>query len=186
MKHYKYIFIVFSILFITSCENKSVIKSEMDKFLNTTVELKLDSMVYAKTLINENESIQSYKMSDYSYVVYVDSLSCSYCAINHLADYTDLSFDRFINENNISILFILSPTYDNIHKVIDKLRKNNIMNDCVFIDTTAVFARSNHNLPKNTRLHTFFIDKSGKVLLIGSPLHNDKIMSLSLNVMSKN
>lgn len=66
---------------------------------------------------------------------------------------------------------------------MNKLCKNTLMNDQIYIDTMSVFARTNPNIPRNSILHTFLINEQGKVLLIGSPLHNNKIMNLSLEII---
>ena len=181
MKHCSILF--FLVLLLVACDDNSLIKSEMDRFLNTKVELNLDSMAYASELNTIQDSVVHYKMKDYAYIVYFDSLSCSDCAINHLSDWTDLTLTKHLNDNDISLLFIISPPKKKIKKIIDKLCKNTLMNDQIYVDTMSVFARTNPNIPSNSILHTFLINEQGKVLLIGSPLHNNKIMDLSLEII---
>ena len=64
------------------------------------------------------DSTFHYKMKDYAYIVYVDSLSCSDCAINHLSDWTDLTLTQYLNDNDLSLLFIISPPKNKIKKIM--------------------------------------------------------------------
>ena len=42
-------------------------------------------------------------------------------------------------------------------------------------DTTGVFRRTNPQLPSNPMLHTFLLDENNEVLVVGTPLVNEKI-----------
>jgi hypothetical protein len=47
----------------------------------------------------------------------------------------------------------------------------------VIYDSTGVFIKQN-NLPEEQRYHTFLLDKNKKILLVGSPIGNDKLWDM--------
>ena len=41
----------------------------------------------------------------------------------------------------------------------------------------------NENIPTDTRLHSFLLDKDSKIILVGNPLRNEKLWDLYKNVI---
>ena len=48
----------------------------------------------------------------------------------------------------------------------------------IYLDTAYVFKKHNPTIPKDTKYHSFLLDKEGKVLFVGSPIDNKKIKNV--------
>jgi hypothetical protein len=44
--------------------------------------------------------------------------------------------------------------------------------------TTPAFPRANPHIPTDERLHTFLLDRDGKVVLVGDPANNSELWEL--------
>lgn len=156
------------VMFCISCSNKPMEK-EIERFMGTKVELRLDSMV---CMSRGN----LYRNTCYHYVSYVDSFSCSDCAINHFSDW--VSFEKQASDLNVECLFVVAPKRNEINHVMEKLRDDTLLVRNVYVDTLAIFEKVNPSLPQNKLLHTFLLDNDNHVVLVGSPINNDNIEKL--------
>ena len=52
------------------------------------------------------------------------------------------------------------------------------MHTPVFIDTLSFFRRHNPQIPKDRMFHTFLLDESDSVVLVGNPMQNNQIDNL--------
>lgn len=152
-----------------SCK-QNTIKREINDFVNTKVSLMLDSMIN----VRHNNVLTD--MNKYAYITYVDSFSCSHCALNHFSDWAIL--ETKINKSKLIYFFIVSPKIKERTKIIELVKKDTIFNDRIYIDTAGFFERNNPYLPKNKLLHTFLIDNENNVLLTGDPIRNKKIEAI--------
>ena len=48
----------------------------------------------------------------------------------------------------------------------------------IYVDTAFAFKKNNKDLPKENKYHSFLLNTEGKVILIGSPIANKKIMDI--------
>lgn len=174
---YNIIGFVLFFLFIISCKQSSF-KEEMDVFNNSQIKLMLDSMIYTQ----QNKMVSSIE-SGYTYIVYVDSVSCSDCALNHFKDWTE--FESLFDREKFSYLFIVNPKQSEMTNVIEKVKSDTLFNDRIYIDTAGVFERNNYLLPQNKLLHTFMINKNNTVVLIGNPINNPKIKKLFYKIINQ-
>jgi hypothetical protein len=55
----------------------------------------------------------------------------------------------------------------------------------VFYDPDGSFERLNPHLPANEQFHTFLLNEDNKVILVGNPVHNEKLKNLYLAVLNK-
>ena len=170
---------VLSSLLLLSCK-QSILKEELGTFHGAHIELMLDSM---QTGFPKND-MTSIKQSQYIYVSYIDSITCTSCALSHLSDWHALTEN--ISQSSFTNIFIIAPSKNEKEKVIENISKNLIDGNRIYIDTSMVFERHNPNLPKTQLAHTFLIDKDRKVILIGDPLKNIRVEEIFNNIIRNN
>ena len=109
------------------------------------------------------------------------SFSCSGCELNHFSDWAALG--NYVDINDVTYLFIVSPKKKELTYIIEKVRRDTLFNDRIYIDAVGLFERSNSRLPRNKLLHTFLIDGKGQVVLVGSPINNSKMRKMLLELL---
>ena len=166
---------------VFSCGSRSRIDKEIRDFHHVRVTLPLDSMINLSTKGN----ISSYEQAKNIYVVYVDSTSCSDCAINHLSDWSQLDIISNGDNSLLKYLFIIAPPRGQYTHVAEQVAKDTSFNEFVFIDTANVFERSNPALPTNKLLHTFLLNSQRQVEIIGSPLTNVRIKEMLMKLLEQ-
>lgn len=154
-----------------SCNNSNGIEQELKAWYNSVVHIPVDSMAYLS--IKPYDSI--YSQTDYVYIMYVDSTSCTDCAIKHLSDWSMLDASGMCDNGRLKYLFIIAPKHNQYNHIFEMVREDSCFNNFIFIDTLNVFEQANPNLPKNKLLHTFMINKAGRVMLVGNPITNSQI-----------
>ena len=118
----------------------------------------------------------------YKMVVYTDSTECSSCAIGHLYVWEPILDSLMTFPEYNETVFIFAPSKTDCSKVEKELRYSDFKYP-VYLDTCNVFAELN-NIPINRLMHTFLIDKEGRVVLVGNPLSNSKIQELLFKVLN--
>lgn len=167
----KYSFLFFLIILLVSCK-KSQINRKVSLLYDSHIELMLDSMAHVPST---NEMI-SIAQSQYIYVTYVDSMSCSDCTLKHMSDWSVIT--EGVDSTVLEYIFIIFPKKNDREKVIEKMNRNMIDRKRVYIDTLGVFEKYNSQLPKDNILHSFLLDKNHNIILIGDPLKNSQIEKL--------
>jgi hypothetical protein len=110
-------------------------------------------------------------------IVYVDSVECSSCKVGNLPQYSDIvNFCEQLN-GKCEPVFIFSPREQDVEKLRYRIDISEIDYNIV-IDSTRSFPKANPHIPADNRLHTFLLDKNGKVVLVGDPSHNPELWEL--------
>lgn len=117
--------------------------------------------------------------------MYVDSTSCSDCAISHLSDWAQLDIINNYRELMFKYVFIVAPKREQYMHISKIIEKDTVFNESIFIDTIGVFERYNTNLPKNKLLHSFLINKQRNVELIGNPITNIRIKDMLIKILDE-
>ena len=110
-----------------------------------------------------------------SLVVWIDSLGCTSCALQHLdpwyevIDYASRMSERF------RVIFLLSPKRQDRHRID---RSTILFKYPMYIDRECRFEALNPAVPKADRLHVFLLDSANRVVLVGSPIGNRKLWEL--------
>jgi len=130
------------------------------------------------------KGVSAHLKTDYTYVIYTDSTSCSDCTISHLTDWSRLCVNQQITPNRLSYVFIISPKRNQYASVLKHVVVLSDLGESVYIDTSGVFERRNPNIPSNKLLHTFLLDSDGNVMLIGNPINNLQIRSMLSQILS--
>ena len=114
-------------------------------------------------------------------VVYVNQEGCQDCRLRSL-----LPVYMFMLENqklaHFGVVIILHPAQ--IEAAESTLSEMNLRRT-VFFDPDGSFERLNPHLPQNEQFHTFLLNEDNKVVLVGSPIHNEKLKNLYLAEMKR-
>lgn len=175
------------LLFITilaiSCSRNKLLMNEIKQMQSVPFELCLDSMLYYSINTN-NSDIDSISFYDknIALIVYLDSKSCSPCAIKGMYRWFELlDTIKLKYENELKVYFMFAFPKDDLHNLYRSIETSSF-DYPIFIDTTNVFKRRNKHLPENPRMHTFMLDRKRNVILVGSPLDNESIRKLFFKI----
>lgn len=108
-------------------------------------------------------------------VLFVDSTSCSGCFLSHLVSYYEIN-DSLAAHNGESLV-VLHPRKDRLDEIDRRLGLERFPFWCI-VDREGEFVRHNPNIPDNHILHTFALDETDKVILVGDPTRNSRIKEL--------
>jgi hypothetical protein len=126
------------------------------------------------TVLYEQETYQ------YTIVVYAHPSDCESCVWKFDEWYLKRKELMYYNENVDFKFIIQSQNYDNIgHYIVHALP-----DIPVIYDSSGVFIEKN-NLPKEHKYHTFLLDNNKKIVLVGSPIANDKLWNMYKEIIKK-
>lgn len=159
---------------------KAVVQKSARTIQNDIIEMqgkpiKLD-FSNADVYLNGTIAMYNHKEAN-KLVVFIDSLSCTSCFLNNMAVYYDINDS--ISMKNGHLVIVLNP----LKKSIDEVREKIVMGKYPFyciIDKNGDFMRKNPHIPDNNMFHSFLLDKSDKIILVGDPTYNQKIKDLFL------
>lgn len=172
-------FIITSLLFSVSCnKQKTSIKEDVMQLQSQRVHIPFDSLLCFNAVMPNSSEHRHLK---YRLVVYTDSLSCSSCSLRNLFNWEPL-VDSL--QKSIDFVFIFIPKHDEINRVVETLRLENI--SCpIYIDTCSYFIRANPHIPSNNLMHTFLLNEKDSVVLVGNPQSNPKIKELLFHILEE-
>lgn len=139
-----------------------------------------EQIVMPSTLRYVNGALLEYGYSDdamATLLIWYDSTQCSGCklsGINSLEHFVKFCKDT-ATQANVDIVF--SPPVD-IQEAFEDAVENVKLNYPIYIDFIGAFAKQNRKLPKTEQLHTFLLDATGRVVLVGDPTQNPKLWNL--------
>lgn len=184
MKHSFLRCILYSLSFVfalSSCSEYQI-KKGIKEMQSQSFEINYDSLL----CISNSECEFGIKdNADYRWVVYFDSVNCKPCLVKSLADnWTVFMKDLSKQKIDAKYVFIFSA------KACDSLdyRKaleNNEFNYPIFLDTLNIISHRNPQMPDNPIFHTFLLNDSSRVMLIGNPANNDKIKKMFYDIVKK-
>lgn len=167
--------------FLFACNNKNNLENEVRLFAGQTISIEKDSLFNPYYSHNNIHS-----STPYTYVIYSDADNCSECTINHIDDWSDLDMEKYVQKGLLSYMFILAPEKSQLSRIKKLLEKKELNGYAIYVDTCGYFERSNDLLPSNHLLHTFMIDRTNKVVLIGNPIGNSRIKDICIRIVSGN
>lgn len=164
MKKEWIIITIFTLVLFASCKNNSLL-NDIETFKSSKIDLCLDSMIRICP-------VNTIDKKDYTYVIYLDSSQCFSCLNNRL-----YAWESIISQNpNLSVCMIYS-----YHRETEKLIrhiKGKRFHWPIYVDTLNIFEKHNITIKKSPLFHTFMINNSNEVVLIGNPITNQNINSL--------
>ena len=178
----KQILFLISLVFVFSCSDRSKLKQDLAKLQSIEIAVTLDKMQHQ---INGIDTLlANFTDSELKLVVYSDSSTCSSCAIQKMFLWNSFIEDAEKYQGRLKFYFLFSPTENDLTTVNLALRTN-MFDYPVFIDSAGTFAKENPHLPKNPQLHSFLLDESNKVILVGNPLNNPKIEEMFYKIVEE-
>jgi hypothetical protein len=110
-------------------------------------------------------------------IVYVDSVECSSCKVGHMHQYDEIiDYQKTVGDQYLPI-FIFNPPKHIIEEFLRHLRLS-YFDYPILLDEHGLFPRANPHIPTDLRLHTFLLDRDGKVVLVGDPSRNPELWEL--------
>lgn len=168
---------------LSSCGERYRLKLTMSEFLESEIHFP-DSLytVYDGGITQESyDKLKGY--SQYNLIMYVDSSSCTSCRVSSLNNMLRL-YELSEDNQRFSVMTIFAPAKEDVPHLEKSLLRLYYPYP-IYIDKTHQFSQIN-KLPTDTRMHNFLITHDGKVLFIGNPLENDKLMTIFLSTLSNN
>ena len=183
MKRIIFFYLIVSALICSACggNNESKKQFEKDLRLFKTQMITLPDNIISKHYDEQTQSQVSLLNRPLKMIVYVNRTGCMDCRLRSL-----IPIYMFILENrhleNFGVIIILNPS--------DKENADNVLREMnfrhtIFYDLDGSFERLNPHLPTNELFHTFLLNKDNKVVLVGNPVHNEKLKKLYLAELNK-
>lgn len=153
-------------IFFSNCNNKKVIKSELDERLNQQIDL-IDTL---KSFSLNNGWQNRNHTNWYKIVTYIDG-GCGNCI------YDLMKWDELISESKyIEVEFVFFIRAIDVKQLQYMLKEINFTHQ-VIIDKSNLFFTKNL-LPEDKRFHTFLVNNENKILLVGNPISALQIKEL--------
>ncbi len=127
-----------------------------------------------------------YSISDsFTLIAYIDSNECSPCYLGRIQQWEPL-IDTLRNKyHSIRTTIIFAPPKVTQQYFFEKLKYTKFKYP-IYIDTCGIFSEANKSLPTDKMYHTFLLDESRQVILVGNPFINSRIKNLLLEILSRN
>lgn len=121
-------------------------------------------------------------ISDWKLIIYTDSTQCTSCRMNDFIYWKPLL--KEFESRGVETFFIFHPRHRDVASVELSLRAKKIEAN-VLVDSLGLFRSQNPQIPDNENLHSFLLDQSGKVVLVGNPIHSDQIKELMFRIIDE-
>ena len=159
---------------LNSC-NQYRLKNNIEKLYKQEIALPNNMMSF------EGERIQILDFSEKKprIVIWYDSTECGLCKLHTLPIYQDIEEYCRTLTCTIDIVFLFSPTRETVSQLCEEAPSNTKLHDYpIYIDTANMFAKLNPCIPENKLMHSFLLDATNHVVLVGSPIQNQAMFDL--------
>lgn len=161
--------IIVCLLFFGCKSGKEQVIDKVERMKSRPIELCLDKMICRRNpLTKQNKK--------YTMVVYVDSTECSSCSLSKLRFWNPLIVEAKEKKVDIDYVFILSPRKAEMEDVDIELEITDLQSS-IYLDTAFVFKDYNTTVPDDEKYHSFLLDKGLSMILVGSPIEDEKVKS---------
>lgn len=181
MKKIKLLILVLSVPLLCACNNDAD-KNRMkiiEELYSNIFQMNLDGML----IVNPIGQDQAYKYGTYNFVWYVDSNSCSTCALGNLEKW-DFYLKNLKENYDVGFYPVFSPPKSQSSIFINRA-KAQYAEYPIIIDTAGFFKKRNIFLPSEQLYHTFLIDSLGKIINVGTPINNVSLQKVILKRIKK-
>ena len=165
--------------FFTSC-HKSGEKGDITRLVSEWMDKEVlfpDNMVF--TIQGKDTVDFAYRDADYKIVSYVDSAGCLSCILQ-LENWKKV-IQRIDSVAEESVPFVFVFNAKTLRDIILVTRKEGFTHPIV-ADMGDKFNRMNH-FPTNINFQSMLVDKNNKVLAIGNPVLNPKVLDLYQSII---
>ena len=158
---------------LVSCVDRKA-KRDIDKFLAKEIVVPAGMRQMVK---GRDSVVIDHTAADARLIVWIDSLVCSSCRLDRMFEYDYMIDYRDETGDGFTPVFIFSPSAGMLGDVMQTVKYS--QHDYpVFIDENGAFPAANPHIPADNRLHTFLLDRNGKVVLVGTPANNPQLWEL--------
>lgn len=161
-------------IFICACSHQQV-KEEIASFSKEAICLPAELEVVQGGVI-PSDSLNRILVYPIKLIFYFSPERCTSCTVDRLGDYESI-FNLTV-EDAFSPIIIFSSKNALEYKVLITELQIRSLPYPVYIDKQNIFQQLNSQLPKDTRYHSFLLDKNNRVVLVGNPLASDAMWSL--------
>ena len=155
---------------IASCTNRSrVIEQTLSNIANRELKIDYDSM----DLINPKTNRIDLSKSQLIWVVYFHRDYCKSCFLKDL-----MKWKAFRDEyHHMSIVGIISGEVHDSQRIKDELYEMDL-DFPVYWDKYNIFKEENKQITEDRMYHTFLLDESNIVKMVGNPVYNQRIKKI--------
>lgn len=174
----KFALIPISIILLLSCTEHHR-KKQIGQLFSTEIILPDTSSLFNKALDSINLNIPA-KM-----VVYFDAETCASCALSRIWEWDEVSHITQASNGKYQTLFIFTPKQKDLSAVKRVFQGMHMESKLVYIDDRQDFITNNPTIPEDAMFHTFLLDRKNKIVLVGNPVHNEKLWELYKNTIDQ-
>lgn len=156
---------------MVSCE-KHNIKVNVNSFMGSDINIPTNMLFF------EGEKDMNIHNKISKMIIWYDSTECSQCKLHNVDDY--LKFESEINDTikKMDIAIVFSPDIATIKMKLFVSQITHLHYYPIYVDTANAFYKLNPHIPENKLMHTFLLDATNKVVLVGSPTQNRAMSDL--------
>ena len=157
------------------------IGSDVYMLRSRPIALTLDSM---ECYVGAERTRVREKAGCHRLVVYTDSIQCNSCALTALFNWDELVDTIQSCYKECRVCFVFTPPVEERIPLTTRLLDSGFLHP-VYVDRKGLFPRENPHIPANPMMHAFLTDSAGKVVLVGNPFNNKRIMRMVLNYLNE-
>ena len=165
------LFVVIAVA-MTGCK-KAKLRSQLKELMGSTIVLPdRITCVYNGEVFQMPDSLRKKA----KLIVFVDSSECHACKLSQLSRYDRLS-QLADATKKFEFLFMLGNTHFGRITLVQYLSDLDLSFP-VYVDEACVFLGNNSIIPSESIFHSFFLNSDDKILFVGDPILNERVMSL--------
>lgn len=108
-------------------------------------------------------------------VVFHDRNQCSKCQLGRISDWDEILDLLDSLRLPVPVWFVIAPPADEAGEIRRTIRDLRLQRYSIEIDSTNRFAQRNRVIPADALFHTFLLDEQNRIVVVGSPLFNDRM-----------
>ena len=105
---------------------------------------------------------------------YIEEKDCSSCEVSRLTRMEKSYIDVY---PDVEFVYIIGVKVEECEYMYRKLCDARV-EGTVYLDTCNAFLSANPQFPSSPLLHTFVMDRHGKILLVGNPFNGERMKSI--------
>ena len=179
--HFRYKLIVICILMMSLSACKEYhISRQLRSFMNNTITVPSEMQVICGRNICP---VDTYSANKARLIILFDSLECSSCQINKLFNYVS-AYEKIRALPDCDLMTVFSPRQEEYDETVRQLMILNFPYP-IYIDFLGNIRKLNKCIPDDTKFHRFLINKNGKPVFVGNPMHSPQMMELFMETMDR-
>lgn len=176
MRYLSFIFSLVCCILFTACNDpKDKMQHNIQQMQSTPIYIPYSDM--ACWTEDSISSIDLCKQAKLKLVHYVDSVQCTTCYLQKVAQYEKLfQLEQETNYRFVNV-FVIAPG-SNRKRMLLLDHKDKLLPQMLFVDTAHVFTEKNKTIPSEEIYHTFLLNENDSVILVGNPVVYPKIAEI--------